>query len=50
MIDIYAQTFMTAARSNCVTVNEIQKTRKNRWIPGRLWGPSRTRCIDLNRL
>jgi hypothetical protein len=48
MFDIYAQTFMTAARTNCVRVRDIPSVPHEK----RLGWPKRrkTRCIDPAKL
>lgn len=44
MLDIYAKTFMTAARSPCVKVRDLPaKPTRKRWF-------RRTRCIDPAKL
>lgn len=48
MINIYAQSFMTATRSDCINVRETpprNESRLRRWIKG-----GRTRCVDLSKL
>ena len=48
MMNIYAQTFMTASHRGCVEVQDVQPTpheKRLNWFSRR-----KTRCIDLNRL
>ena len=48
MLDIYAQTFMTATRSGCVQVRDAPSAspeKRLNWFARR-----KNRCIDLNKL
>ncbi|MFK7751607.1 MAG: hypothetical protein AB8B51_03565 [Sedimentitalea sp.] len=53
MLNIYAHSFMTATRSNCVQLRDHPKTSaapKYRWLPSGHWWLKPTRCVDLDRL
>lgn len=48
MLDLYAHTFMTATRQDCVRLREVPTAvQKKRF--GWFKGP-KTRCVDLNKL
>jgi hypothetical protein len=48
MLNVYAQTFMTATRSNCVQVQDLPATPKEKRL--NWFFRPKTRCIDLKRL
>lgn len=48
MINIFAQTFMTASRSGCVELHDIPSAKEGkrlRWLSG-----PKKRCLDLTKL
>ena len=51
MLGIYAKSFMTATRSGCTRVYDVQaKPKGRRWLPAGHWWFDRSRCVDLDRL
>ena len=51
MLGIYAKSFMTATRSGCTRVYDVQaKPKGRRWVPAGHWWFDRSRCVDLDRL
>jgi hypothetical protein len=48
MINIYAQAFMTATRTDCIRVRDVPAVPHKKWFS---WFSRRkTRCIDLAKL
>ena len=52
MFDIYAKSFMTATRNDCVAVRDVKSNvqSRTRWLPSGHWFLAPTRCIDPNKL
>ena len=52
MIDIYAKSFMTATRTDCVPVRDVKPSTQSRvrWLPSGHWFLAPRRCIDPNKL
>lgn len=48
MLNIYAQTFLTATRSPCVRLRDMPSNtsqKRRRWFASR-----KTRCVDLDKI
>lgn len=48
MLNIYAQSFLTATRTNCTTLHDVPPTnaeKRRRW-----WQSRRQVCVDLSKL
>ncbi|MFT6022069.1 MAG: hypothetical protein ACI9PY_000174 [Ascidiaceihabitans sp.] len=52
MLNIYAKSFMTAARTDCIAVRDVKNSTQSRvrWLPSGHWFLAPKRCIDLNKL
>lgn len=54
MLNIYAQSFMTATRTGCVRMKDAPAAKparqRRRWLPEGHWWLAKTRCIDPCRL
>lgn len=54
MIDIYAQSFMTATRTGCVRMKDAAPLaaadKRRRWLPRGHWWLAKSRCKDPSQL
>ncbi|MDU9002845.1 hypothetical protein [Sedimentitalea todarodis] len=52
MLNIYAHSFMTAARTETTKLYDApaKKPTKRRWLPAGHWWLRPSRCVDLDKL